>query len=312
MIKYSVIVPVYNTHNELQSIILWFKLVCEKRDDIELIIIDDGSKQPVEAPKANNLTYIYKPNGGVSSARNMGIHTAVGEYVLFLDSDDAFAKNIFSILDTKVNGSNDIVFMSSTRVYNDVSKVISNVNAEYNQQDFIKAYCIKDIRLHICSSVFKREFLQEHNLLFNEEVSFSEDVLFLVNSMFVAKKIKVLNDVLFFYNMREGSAINSPLGTKSLSHFIALKEIQRHKNEQNEKYLNYFIGSCFANLLIMLSKNKTTEPAVLTAFVDFKKSLFSPSLLRFNIIGIAVLLTRLLSILPDKLWLLVLKKWALR
>jgi len=312
MIKYSVVVPVYNTHKELQTIVEWFDLICAQRGDVELIIVDDGSKERLKPFTSERISYIYKTNGGVSSARNVGIENATGEYILFLDSDDAFSVNIFSTLDAKINCEQDIVFSSFSRVREDETEAVVNVSKEYKQEDFIKAYCIKDIKVHICSSIFKRAFLQHNRLRFNESISFSEDVLFIINAMFVAEKIKVLSDILFFYNLRNGSAINSKLGKKSLSHFVAAKEIKKHTNSANERYLNYFMATWFTNLLIMLAKNKTSEQALLTAFIDFKKSLLSPSVTRFNIIGGAVLGTRVLSLLPDKLWMFVLKRWMLK
>lgn len=92
MPKVSVIIPTYNRSY----------IVCEAIDsilsqtvtDIELLVVDDGStddtRQVVEAINDERIRYLYKQNGGVSSARNVGISHAKGSYVAFLDSDDVW------------------------------------------------------------------------------------------------------------------------------------------------------------------------------------------------------------------------------
>ncbi|WP_019026672.1 glycosyltransferase [Colwellia piezophila] len=311
MIKYSIVVPVYNTHKEVKNIIGWFESTCKNRNDIELIIIDDGSACKLVLSEIQHLTYVYKQNGGVSSARNAGIKLAVGDYILFLDSDDAYTEDIFDVLDAKLQTDIDLLVFSYSRVYPDFVKTVINQVGLYTQEDFIKAYCIKEIKLHIASCVYKRVSLQSNKIHFDEDVSYSEDVLFSINFMFTAKKIQVIDDELFFYNMREGSAINSPFGPKTVSNFIALREIKCKRECFDDKYINYFVNSCYANLLINLYRQKTTETSVTDAFLAFKSNVTGPCVIRLSTIGIAVIGIRLLTKLPSGIWKFAIKKWLL-
>ena len=101
--RISVIVPIYNVEKYLEEAI---ESVINQTMDfekyIQLILINDGSQDSSEAickeyqkKYPDNITYIYKENGGVSSARNMGFDLVRGKYVTFLDPDDKWEENSF-------------------------------------------------------------------------------------------------------------------------------------------------------------------------------------------------------------------------
>ena len=112
--KLSVIIPAYNVEQYVSEC-LDSILLSEK--DIEVIVIDDGSKDRTlsiceEYCKKDVRVKVYaKPNGGVSSARNYGMEKASGEYLLFVDSDDILSES----WDTLLNflSGDDIYYFSS-------------------------------------------------------------------------------------------------------------------------------------------------------------------------------------------------------
>ena len=95
MPKVSVIVPVYNMEKYLSRCLT--SLINQTIDNLEIIVVNDGSTDKSdeiikEYKKANNnIRYVTKENGGLSSARNFGLLYATGEYIAFLDSDDLLA-----------------------------------------------------------------------------------------------------------------------------------------------------------------------------------------------------------------------------
>lgn len=98
--KISIIVPVYNAEAYLNQCV--DSILQQGFDDFELLLVDDGS--PDNSPaicdeyaeKDNRVKVLHKPNGGVSSARNAALDIAVGEFVVFIDSDDYVDKNYLS------------------------------------------------------------------------------------------------------------------------------------------------------------------------------------------------------------------------
>lgn len=95
--KVSVIVPVYNVEKLLQRCI--DSILAQTFTDFELLLIDDGSKDKSGeicdeyAAKDSRIRVFHKQNGGVSTARNLGIDKAQGEWIYFVDSDDSNFRN---------------------------------------------------------------------------------------------------------------------------------------------------------------------------------------------------------------------------
>ena len=102
---FSIIIPVYNRSEELDELL--DSIEKQSFRDFELIVVDDGSKNPCRrvCDKYNelNINYIYKENAGPASARNTGSQSAVGEYLLFLDSDTLIPKGYFEALQAYLN-----------------------------------------------------------------------------------------------------------------------------------------------------------------------------------------------------------------
>lgn len=96
----SVVVPVYNTEKTLERTVL--SLVQQTYSSLEIILVDDGSTDQSGAlcdqlAKTDaRIQVIHQENGGLSAARNTGIEAATGEFIAFLDSDDAYTTDIFA------------------------------------------------------------------------------------------------------------------------------------------------------------------------------------------------------------------------
>lgn len=130
----SVIVPVYKVEKYLDRCIE--SIVAQTYKNIEIIIVDDGS--PDKCPqicdawksKDSRIQVIHKKNGGLSSARNMGIHMATGEYILFVDSDDCIVSDACEKLYAYANGV-DLVVAEATIYEN--GKIIHRVHTNLKE-----------------------------------------------------------------------------------------------------------------------------------------------------------------------------------
>lgn len=101
-VKVSIIVPVYKVEKLLDRCVR--SLINQTYQNLEIILVDDGSpdycgeKCDDWAKKEERIISVHKKNGGLSDARNYGVHFATGEYIMFVDSDDYVANNIVEIL----------------------------------------------------------------------------------------------------------------------------------------------------------------------------------------------------------------------
>ena len=123
----SFIVPVYNVQYYLQECV--DSILNQCTDKCEIILVDDGSTDSSgtmcdEYEKSSTIIKtIHKVNGGLSSARNVGVENAKGRYVAFVDSDDRIADNSVSIIvGWAENSQVDICFMDAIKFFPDGSK----------------------------------------------------------------------------------------------------------------------------------------------------------------------------------------------
>ena len=113
--KYSVIVPIYNTEKYLKQCI--DSLLNQTYLNIEIILIDDGSKDNslnicLEYQKIyfNKIRVMSQKNKGVSAARNLGIEYATGDYIIFVDSDDFCFEYMIEEIDKAISKSDLVTF----------------------------------------------------------------------------------------------------------------------------------------------------------------------------------------------------------
>ena len=104
--KLSIIIPVYHTQDTLPRCL--DSILQQSFTDYEMILVDDGSTDTCPricdeyAARNKNIVVIHKENGGLSDARNAGIHEAKGEYITFIDSDDTIAEDTLSLVIEKI------------------------------------------------------------------------------------------------------------------------------------------------------------------------------------------------------------------
>lgn len=126
----SIIVPIYKVEAYLSRCIE--SLINQDYKEIEIILVEDGSPDNCAqicdryADKDTRIKVIHKENGGLSSARNAGLDIAVGEYIMFVDSDDYVAPNFCSYALSKAQSTDsDIVVFGHKELYPSYSIVVN-------------------------------------------------------------------------------------------------------------------------------------------------------------------------------------------
>ena len=122
--KVSVVIPVYNVEKYLRECV--DSVLIQSYTDLEIILVDDGATDSsgkicdeyVATDK--RVKVIHKENGGLSSARNIGLDSSTGQYVYFLDSDDYIEPNTIKVLINTIRESEaDFVFFDGHIFYED-------------------------------------------------------------------------------------------------------------------------------------------------------------------------------------------------
>ena len=115
----SFIIPSYNSGKTIKKAINSILKQDNNSLEYEIIVVDDGSTDNTEEIIENlneNIKFIKKENGGVSSARNRGIKEATGEYIVFVDSDDYISKTLLKDIEKYVEKDIDLIKWSPTLV----------------------------------------------------------------------------------------------------------------------------------------------------------------------------------------------------
>lgn len=179
--------------------------------DSEIIVINDGSKdngaEVVEkyASTHPNVRLINKPNGGVSSARNLGIENAKGKYIIFVDADDYLSKDgLERMIDLAEKHKADIVKYKihslkydAPCVYNSLKNVELNVEIISGKAQALDRYDISDY--HVVDAVFRVDTIRNNRLQFNTDLHLREDDVFMGGFYSVSSVVIITNLPLYNY-----------------------------------------------------------------------------------------------------------------
>lgn len=208
----SVIVPVYNNTRYLKECI--DSLLAQTYYDVELILVDDGSDDDCArlCDSFRDVATVYhKPNGGVSSARNLGLEKVRGEYVCFVDSDDVISPRYIDTL-VEMCERNDVPLAACafqpfsdtipTPAKSDGHKEYLFTGEDRFRNVFRDEHSITGL---LCNKVFKKELLRE--VRFDPSLVQNEDLVFVLKVLRGCSTVAYTDDALYYYRQHPGSAV---------------------------------------------------------------------------------------------------------
>ena len=195
--KLSVIIPAYNVEKYISECL---DSVLVTKKDIEVIIVDDGSKDNTlsiceDYSKKDSRVKVYsKPNGGVSSARNYGLEKVSGDYIIFVDSDDYLFEGWDALMDPL--SGDDIYY------YN---KLIKGQPDKNMMLRYISG--VNDENICIAGPVwkaYKSSFLLGNDLKFKLDLINGEDMLFNLEAILLAESYQIIDFDYYYYRQTVG------------------------------------------------------------------------------------------------------------
>ena len=191
----SIIVPIYNTEKYLDRCIQ--SILTQTYTDFELLLIDDGSTDSsgvicdryVELD--SRVRAFHKKNGGASSARNIGLDNARGEFIGFVDADDYVLPEFLSNF-INVSRGEDLLVQGIIPDYSISSEyIIKKASIEYNGniQDWMIGLSGREMFGALWNKLFKRSIIESNKLRLNETFRFLEDEEFLLRYLTLSKTV---------------------------------------------------------------------------------------------------------------------------
>ncbi len=217
--KISIIVPVYNVEQYISRCI--DSVLNQTFTDFELLLIDDGSPDKSGeicdeyALKDNRIRVFHKSNGGVSSARNLGLDNAIGEWIYFVDSDDIIFEDALETFLIKVSKDYDCLMggyvvvdnnNQETKIPNKIELIWDYKNA---LMDFYKPKFFQ-FNGYLWNRIFRHSIIKQNRLRFHEDIYYKEDGLFLVEFICISKKdVFVTTKPVYKYYINPQGAMQS-------------------------------------------------------------------------------------------------------
>lgn len=241
----SIIIPCYNGSEFILETL--HSIVSQSEKRFEIIVIDDGSTDNsasiIKSFNANLVNYVFQKNQGVSVARNNGLILAQGDYVVFFDADDKMSEDFLKV---RVNYLIDNVHLDF--VCGEVDKFSSDKSLDGyyrgTSSEAINEVLLYNQEVVTCPSnyMFKKSFLNNHNLLFNTRLSSTADKYFIVNCSSYGKSELVKNKGKLLYRV----SINS------MSHKLSQALIEDNVKYYNELCVNKLIPANIKNKSLFL------------------------------------------------------------
>lgn len=203
----SIVIPIYNTEKHLHSCV--DSILAQTFLDFELILINDGSKDASGkicdeyAQKDARIRVFHKENGGVASARNLGIENAIGEWITFVDSDDFIPLGALHNLTR--NNYEDLIVGGYKNHCSD-KLIVATDEKEVIDKFSFKEFLSHNINITLFRTpwckLFKKEIIDRENLRFDESLVFGEDTVFVTTYLLHCNSIRINNKYCYnYYNI---------------------------------------------------------------------------------------------------------------
>ena len=265
----SIIIPVYNSEKYIEECV---KSVCAQTfSDLEIILIDDGSTDNSFkicenfAKNDMRIKLIHKENNGVSAARNTGIEAATGKHFGFVDSDDVIDSKMFERMLAAIEKNDaDIAFcgyLSIKKSENLICEYMDSLEIMNRFDAMEKIFCSEDVKGFLWNKLFHTDIIKENNLLFDESLSYCEDLYFVHKYLSFCSKIVYDRSKMYYYRNGENFT-NQDLTEKHFTIINAYDMIlENEKNKKIKKFINDSFVMVCAGFRLKCAKSKMRKSA---------------------------------------------------
>lgn len=262
--KLSFIIP---AHNAAETIERTVSSIERLNLNSEILIIENGSTDNTlgiakNCAANNRAIRILTSETGVSKARNKGIEEAIGDWIVFADADDECLtglQTIFEIVQAQLNsertegfnnktGTLDIIVGSYMKDDDPIIHDYQRVNTVVNVFDDLKAWMISKptLRMQAWAKIYRADFLRNSQLLFNEDLSYSEDSEFVIRALLRAHNVLISNIPVYQYHSGTISTmrgfVEGRIGKYTKALEVAGIDIEDECFEVKQAFIDYVIA----------------------------------------------------------------------
>lgn len=263
MAKLSFVIPIYNAGNYIKRCLN--SISQQKIDDYEIVVVNDGSTDNTHQILEDlgevypQLKVINKRNGGVSSARNVGIDNATGDWIMFVDADDYLLPDSLTDITKSLPGNDcDLFLVSMRRISRDNTVSDNHLNDGVFTSDAILDFILTTDTLSLgapWNKLYRTEIIKKYRIRFDESTILFEDICFNYKYLRHCNKITRLSDLVYCYDVNSQSATSKFHGEifrNDLTKYLqtekeTISEIVHQINTQNKGAINSLISQIHAH-----------------------------------------------------------------
>lgn len=258
--KISVIVPFYNTGNNLNKCIE--SIINQTYKNLEILLVNDGSTDEslkiAESYKDQDsrIIVINQKNSGVSAARNHGMKQSTGKYLMFIDSDDWVDNDyIFNLYNGFENGigfvTSGVTIHNQNQKHVIISKCIQILNMN---ETLYSLFSDSYVRPVVWGKLFDNNLIKDSNLIFDQDIALSEDIKFIMDFTLNISSSKLIN--ISGYHYKEASMTS------------AMQDSLRSKKIFKEKWLTPWLA--YTKMENSLASSSGIDKYVIDRFIESK------------------------------------------
>jgi glycosyltransferase involved in cell wall biosynthesis len=282
--KLSIIVPIYNVEAYLRRCV--DSILSQTFTDFELILVDDGSPDACGkicdeyALQDKRIRVIHKKNGGLSDARNAVLDVAKGEYIGFVDSDDAVSPEMYQKLMEEMEASGADVVTTGFLHFDESGNIVSRCPSlgsekRYTRKDYIDNFfpCIKwEVAASACNKLYRRGIFDQIRYPVGK---LYEDSIVQLPLLDLCDKIVILPRHDYHYYLRQNSIMNYAFSRKNFQRIdAALLQytffVNKKNKEQQEHALAYYVTQYMIGYFGAYASDSDTK----AEFISYKKEFF--------------------------------------
>lgn len=231
----SFVIPVYNVEKYLCQCVE--SILSQSFEEFEIILVNDGSKDrsgdicDEYALKDKRVKVIHKPNGGLSDARNAGVPAAVGEYIIFIDSDDYIKENTLSVIAERLLSTKaDVIFLESVKVFSDGTEKSLGSGFTHAAFDGVTGKAALEAISKLpkfpaaaWGKAVRREIIVNNGLRF-EKGLLSEDLDYAIGLFLASDKYDYCDIPFYCYRKGRSDSITANIGDKNVESQLYILE----------------------------------------------------------------------------------------
>lgn len=232
--KVTVIVPVYNVEKYIGMCIE--SIIKQKYKNIEIILVDDGSSDSSGricdeyAKNDTRIKVLHKENNGVSSARNLGIDNATGNYICFIDGDDYVMDDYVGYMLDLLKKENADISLCNRMFGNFDNKQTDRVEiSKISGEEALVSILNYKIPIGVYSKMFKTEILKNNNIKFFEDLFMGEGFNFNVLSFQYAKTVVTSNWKVYYYRRDNSTSATTKFSIRKCENSLYAMDLMYSK-----------------------------------------------------------------------------------